>query len=399
MDERILLVLLWPIGDTLFTTPAIRALREARPSARIDALVYRSNAPILEHNPDVDDLLVHPVARPIREWRRLPGLVRELRRRRYGLAIEFSGPSRHLTSLIGGIPRRVQTPFPSLWWLLPSRDPAWGRTHCVDHALATVAQAGVPRPAAPRLRYDPTAPEIAAARRLRDRLAPEPGRPLVLVHPGGDGLQGKKRWAPERFAWVIRQIQDAGARPVMIGGPADVPVARRVLAHVPGVTSLAGALSLRESAALIAQASLLVGNDSAPLHLAAALGTPLVGIYGPSSRSNFTPWAAPGRSVVLAGSPPCAPCFHFAGTQPLWKPQGCNHQVCLEDVSPQAVAQAALRLLEAVPAAAPSPAMPSGWNRTPGDPRESPGAQTSAPPGIPVREAPHPTSRQHGRPR
>src|ERR1700730_2671280 len=129
---RILLLMLLPIGDTLFATPAVRALRERYPEAHITALVYPTNSGILANNPDIDDFMYWPTRQTWQERFSVLGLFWRLRRRRYDLAIELCNYIWWVSKL-SGIPRRAEMELPMLWWLLPWAGIGWRRRHAVEH--------------------------------------------------------------------------------------------------------------------------------------------------------------------------------------------------------------------------------------------------------------------------
>ncbi|MBF6591559.1 MAG: glycosyltransferase family 9 protein, partial [Ktedonobacterales bacterium] len=153
-------------------------------------------------------------------------------------------------------------------------------------------------------------------------------------------------------------IERCDAAVLLIGGKDDLPLAEETAALSPhGMTILAGRTSLKVTAALIEQSTLFIGNDSGPLHIAAAVGTPAVGIFGPSDWQQFQPVGKQGyRQRVIHSDLPCSPCFRFVGSDPWWYRNPCYSRACLEAISPQSVIAAAVELLEehARPEGAPS---------------------------------------------
>lgn len=351
LDPRHILVgLLCPIGDTLFATPALAALRARFPLARITALVYRSNTGILDGNPAIDErVLVDPGTRAPSLFRLARG-VGSIAWTDFDLMINFS-PAASFVGFLGGVREQVHMPLPRYWWLIGGREPAYRARHAVDHYLYIVQPllAGLP-PAAldrqPRVYLAPA--HRAAAGRILRRAGIPRGEPLVAVHVGGDGFNGRKRWSTARFARVGNHlVETLGVRVVLLGGPADRPLAEEVAAAMPrGAVVLAGHTSLMETAALIERSTLFIGNDSCPLHIAAAVNTPAVGIYGPSSVEQFHPIGGPGyRYRVVQSGLPCSPCFQFVGNDAPWVPNLCYSYACLKAIHPQDVIAAATSLL------------------------------------------------------
>jgi ADP-heptose:LPS heptosyltransferase len=350
VDPRHILVgLLCPIGDTLFATPALAALRRRFPRARITALVYRSNAGILAGNPNVDACVLAAPGDDVAPLVRLARGVGMLQHGDYDLMVSFS-PAASFVGWLAGVPRGARLIMPRHWWLLGGRNPDYRRRHAVDHYLDVVRpllteevsdEERLPRVYLARQ-------DRAAARRILRANGLSPANLLVAMHVGGEGFGGRKRWSTERFAAVGRHLVETfGARVLLLGGPADLPLAAEVAAEMPrGAVVLAGQTSLLETAALVERSVLFVGNDSCPLHIAAAVGTPTVGIYGPSSVEQFHP-IGPGTNPhrVLSADLPCGPCFQFVGNTPPWVPNACHSYACLKAIRAEQVIEAAAALL------------------------------------------------------
>ena len=176
----------------------------------------------------------------------------------------------------------------------------------------------------------PTAAYDEAAAFLRAHQGgPERG-PLVGLHAGGAGLSGLKRWPAPKFAALAIALRERwNARIMLLGGPDEVDVAGLVAASM-GVRPIiaAGAVPLLTSMALLTTCDLFVGNDSGLLHAAAALGTPYIGIYGPTCVTNFHPIAAyQGQGIVIQPSPPCLTVHPFVGGAPIWS-RSCCRDTC-----------------------------------------------------------------------
>ena len=332
--QRILLNLLVPIGDTLYATPAIRALRQAYPAARLSALVWASNRAVLENNPDVDDLVL---------FRPEVSCIRGLRRAGYSLAVHFA-PFHDYLGPLAGIPARLSLPAPWLFWLLPHRNRRWRLLHARDLYLEVLRPLGI-RVADKRLVLKVSGRQEAFAERFLAEHGHQPGDLLVGIHAGASGFRGAKRWAPEGFAWVARELgREHHVRLVFFGGPADSTLAEAVVqAGVPdGYIDCSGRVSLSGAIGLLSRLDLFVGNDSGPLHLAAALGVPVAGIFGPTNVLNFHPIGP--RVRVIYGPTPCRASYGFIGTRSLWQRRHCQGE-CLDSIDPADVFVAAQELL------------------------------------------------------
>jgi ADP-heptose:LPS heptosyltransferase len=346
---RILLMMLLPIGDTLFATPAVHALRRRYPDARITALVYPTNKGILANNPDVDDFLLWPTRQDWPGFRKVAGLFWKLRSGRFDLAVEFSNYQGWLSRLCG-IPRRTEMELPPLWWVRPGAGVEWRRRHAVEHYADPVRRLGIPVEDM-RLRIEPDARDVARADAWLRNYGVRPGELLVGIHPGGEGLWGRKRWGVARFARVAQGLSHRlGARILLMGGKDDAHLAADIVSRSSArIINATGQTTLGETAALAARCQLFIGNDSSPLHIAAACGVKVVGIYGPTDPRSYRPWipgGREGRDYAVVRSPlPCAHRFPLVGGINLvtWVPI----LLCpaLRAISPEVVLEAAVSLL------------------------------------------------------
>jgi lipopolysaccharide heptosyltransferase II len=347
----VLVGLLCPIGDTLFATPALAVLRRRFPRAHIDALVYRSNRGMLEGNPDIDDYVLYDPTQASHGLARFAHSVRQVRHARYDLMINLSAAA-SLIGMLAGVGEQTHLDIPGPWWLTGTRDAAYRQRHAVEHYLRAIAPLlTTPIAVADRQpRVFLARQHRQAARDLLRAAGLTSGTPLIALHAGGDGFRGRKRWSTRRFAAVGQHLVERyGAQVLLLGGKEDIPLAEEVAARMPrGSHVLAGRTSLMETAALIERAMLFIGNDSCPLHIAAALGVPAVGIYGPSSVAQFHPVGAPGsRQRIVHANLPCSPCFHFVGNDAPWAPNLCTSFACLKAISSEEVIAAAVELLRA----------------------------------------------------
>ena len=350
--QHILVSLLCPIGDTLLATPALAALRRRYPNASLTVIVSASNVGILEGNPDVTDYIFVPPAGNGPTLLRFAQAMRAINRIRdkYDLVVSLSAASTFVT-FVSGLPgHHYKLQSPPLWWLIGGHSANYRARHTIDQYLLTIAPLVDPPRSdddrVPRLYL--TLQDRSAARRLLRANGLAPTKLLIAMHVGGDGFNGRKRWAPKRFAEVANAlIERFDAHVLLIGGKIDVPLAERTAALIPhGATILAGSTPLKVTAALIEEATLFIGNDSAPLHMAAAVGTPAVGIFGPSDWNEFHPVGKIGyQHRVVHSNLACSPCFRFLGNDAPWIPNTCYSRACLKAITPQHVMEAATELL------------------------------------------------------
>ncbi len=310
-SKRILLIKLKQPGDVLVSTPVIGALKAAWPESRVTYLVPKGTEDMVSGHPGLDGLMV--VDRRGATWRQTLGFLRDLRRRRFDLVLELSGGDRGaFYSLVSGARERLGFAHPGQpFWqrrgcftrLLP-RPPI--RMHMVDQNLAAVRALGI-EPVNPCLQFFW---DDQVERRVQDLVASLglTGRPFAVMHPGAGWRF--KCWTPAGYARVIEALERDWGLPVVLTGTkaaheqellAEIHQECRV--HPP---DLSGRLSLKELGALIAKARLFFGMDSAPMHLAAAVNTPAVALFGPSGVFNWGPWGA--GHLVIKQDWDCLPC-------------------------------------------------------------------------------------------
>ena len=326
--RNILVIKFKRIGDVLLTTPLFRNLRMLFPSARICASVLENTVPMLSDNPDID--AVFPIDRNTGLWRQLR-YIRTLRRNRFDLVIDLSDGDRGaiISRLTGsgrrlgfGMKRKKLIGRDLLFTdLMENRDK---ELHAVTYHLEPLRYLGLPvKTKALRLCWTRETDEKVSGILRASGL--EPWAPFVLLHPTSYWFF--KCWAPEKNASVIDFLWERFRLPVVVTGsnvPDETEFVHKIVAavHAP-VTDLSGKLDLKQLAALIRRAVLFFGVDTAPMHIAAAVGTPVVALFGPSLDREWKPWGT-GHVVVKLGLP-CQPCDRLGC-------DGSNRSKCMEDL-------------------------------------------------------------------
>jgi heptosyltransferase III len=321
--RRVLVTKLRHHGDVLLASPVFTVLKHAVPAAEIDALVYRETAPMLEGHPAIARL--HTIDR---EWKRQGWLAQATAERRLlrGLAARHYDLIVHLTEHPRGAwlarllkPRySVARHRDGAHWLWRSsfshyyRLPRTTPRHTVECNLDALRRIGL-QPAASDKRLV-LCPDDKSAARVRNLLAQqglEPHR-FIQMHPGSRWLF--KCWPPEHSAALLDRLAADGHRIAVTGAPdpRERALVEAILAACastsrPRIVDLTGALSLRELAALTREARAFIGVDSAPMHIAAAMGTPVVALFGPSGELEWGPWGVH-HQVVASETHPCRPC-------------------------------------------------------------------------------------------
>jgi lipopolysaccharide heptosyltransferase II len=343
--ERVLCVRLDTIGDVLMTGPAMRALRESGAHPRITLLTSAPGAAVAELMPEVDEAIVYEAP-----WMKRgegadaaadQAMIERLAARRFDAAAIFtvctqSALPAALMCRLAGVPLRLahsrERPYGLLTHHVPDGEPDERLRHEVRRQLDLVAAVGATTENERlALRVPSGTREQVAA--LLGRLGIDERSPWAVVHPGATAPS--RRYPPERWAAVCRGLaEDHGVHPVLTGDPAEAELAGHILARsgVPG-HSLAGRLDLGALAALIEAAPLLLAGNTGPVHIAAAVGTPVVDLYA-LTNPQHTPWGVPSR--VLSHDVPCRWCLSSIC------PEG--HHLCLRGVPPTEVVSAALEL-------------------------------------------------------
>lgn len=348
--RRILAIKLADIGDLLLVTPALRSLKESFPGVRVDVLTTPGSAPALKNSPLVDDLILFDKAsfdQPAdlvraSRWGSMLNLTRRLRAGRYDVVILFHhlslrfGVLKHAAlALASGAPVRIGLDN-GRGWFLNRRvcDDGFGVRHELDYGLALVAAAGA-ETLSRRVEIALGGADLEQARAW----LPETDRPTIALHPGSGGYSLARRWDPAKFVSLGRRLAEQ-ARVVVVGTPAD------------GVEELAGKLgsdcinlggktTIAGLAAVLARCDLLVGADSGVLHMASAVGTPVVALFGPTNHRAWAPVLPREKLVIVRANCACSPCaYNELG---LGAPNGCPERTCMAEISVEQVMEAIIK--------------------------------------------------------
>jgi ADP-heptose:LPS heptosyltransferase len=277
------------MGDCLLLTAPVRALKEEFPSLRVSVLVEKRFADCFSGNPDFDQIL--PVTGKYKTAARLF-------LRRFNLIINLHGGPTSFTYSCCAVGNRIGFEHyrgSRLYnGLLPPPDSA---AHTVESTMAAFRWLGVRREVAPALRFEHHESETA---HIRERLR---GRTYAVIHPGS--VMSTKRWEADRFAAVARSLAGRGLTIVVTSGPGEESSAGEVATGIAGSVILLG-LTIPQLAELIRGATLYLGNDSGPMHLAAAVGTPTIAVWGSSDSRRWRPWGVDHR--LIQNPFECNPC-------------------------------------------------------------------------------------------
>jgi lipopolysaccharide heptosyltransferase II len=359
--KRILCVRLDNLGDVLMTTPALHALRESAANRRITLLASRSGVALTPFLDAVDDVIeydapwVAHASNPVRNLIDDQRMQARLRRHGFDAAVIFTVYSQSplpaaMLCYLAGIPRRLahcrENPYALLTDWLREPEPQQRTRHEVQRQLDLVHQVGAHAPDT-RMRFSVRQADRCSLHAQLSARGIGATAEWIVLHPGASAAS--RRYPPERFGEVATRLaRQTGASLLITGSCSERPLVEAVIrAAAPGVRrrlhDLSGALTLGELAALIERASVLVSNNSGPVHLASALGVPVVDLYA-LTNPQHTPWQTPHR--VLFRDVECRWCYRSVCPQ--------QHHACLLGVAPGEVVQAALELRAAAPTSEPN---------------------------------------------
>ena len=337
--RRLLVIKPSAFGDVVQALPLLPVLRERFPECSIDWVINRELAGLLSGHPDIDQLICFDRRGRIGRWR---SFLANLRRRRYDLVFDLQG-------LLRTAAMTLATRAPLRLGLESAREGSGWSCHGLlsDSGPLVPAHRRYWRVAEFLGRGDRRPRTIVTIppsdRSWADRVLGELPSPVIALHPGA--RWATKRWGVGRFATVAHDAAERhDASLLLIGGPGERATCERLAGQLvdrhraPVIRNLVGQTSLKQLAALLSSVDLLVTNDSGPMHLAAALGTPVVGLFTATSPRRSGP---PGsRHVLIQSGVECAGCYHKRCPLP-----GRRHLGCLDELPPDRVTAAVDQVL------------------------------------------------------
>lgn len=333
-SPNILAVRFSSIGDVLLTTPLLRAIRHRHPAARLTVLTKQTYAPLLSHNPNVSQVLAATANQS------LPRLAAELRSARYThlLDLHDSVRTRALRILVPGRWSSYPKHRLARAALIHGKRNFYRDTRPVAERYFDAARhlEVVPDGQPPDFFLAPDAEQEVAEWFSGGTLLPD--RPTIAIAPGA--AHATKRWPVEHWAQLVHRVAARGMQVVIVGSAEDTAVAAAIgQGSGSGVANVAGRFGLQSTGALLRRSVAVVSGDTGVMHMATAVGTPVIALFGPTVRAfGFFPYAD--RAQVLELGLTCRPCSSKGGPRcPL------GHHLCLRSISPDAVYQALSRTL------------------------------------------------------
>jgi lipopolysaccharide heptosyltransferase I len=333
---RILIIKPSAIGDIVHALPVLNLLRTHWPAAHISWVVSTACASLLEGHPQIDELIPFERRQFGKGWRKpsaalgLFHFMQSLRERQFDLVIDLQGLFRSgWMSWRTGAPVRVgPAEAREMGWIFYTHrvETGFPHGHAVDRYLKVADALGLGRTPA-RCVFATTDGDRASTAKL----LPNDVHRYAVMLPGANW--STKRWPPEKFAALVEPLrQQYGLASIIAGGAGDAKLAARI----PGALDLTGKTNLRQLVALLERADLVIGNDTGPMHIAAALDRPIVALYGPTNPDYTGPY---GRLNTVVRHPiECSPCLS----------RHCSHKSCLRKLEADIVLEAVARQLRIV---------------------------------------------------
>ena len=304
--QNILVIKLRYLGDVLLATPTLQALKAAYPTARLTALVNQGTEEILIGNPDVDEIMPLDRGSIVEQWR----FAVTVRRRRFDLVVDLTdGDRAAFLTWISGASVRIGFNAEQRWTGRCYTTVVHGNAtaHRIERDLAALTPLNIsPIDRIPRLWLSNE--DESGAGELLANLAVRSDESLVVIQPGA--RYWFKAWPSERFAELADRLTEKFGCQVLVGGSRqEIDLAQLVVKQAKShLISIAGLSPIRTLAALLKRAALFVGNDTGAMHIATAVGTPVVALFGPSNPAEWGPRGGPAE-VIYKGLD-CRACFH-----------------------------------------------------------------------------------------
>jgi lipopolysaccharide heptosyltransferase II len=333
--KRALVFHLNQIGDLMFTLPALKALREAYPEARITSVLRPHLAGLVAESGFVDEIL----NRPSGPLQAAVGLGLKLRESRPDMAVAFSqSATMALCARLSGARHRVGYIDSDLAGFLTHRIQVRG-IPCPEKVMRLVRGLGIEPEKEDYVGLVRLSPDDdAAGAKLIAECDADGVSSLIALAPGESAARPYKCWSTEGFKQVAAELAEDGARVIVVGGPADRALGDEIVGGLGGRgRNLAGRTTPSQLAAVLARCDLLIGIDSGPMHVAAAMGRPVVALFGPTDPRRTGPLGE-GHEVIFHQQPCWGPCVHPVTPN-------CTHRACMAAITADEVLASARRIL------------------------------------------------------
>ena len=329
--ERILLIRLSSLGDVVLTTPVIRAIRAHFPNAYIAMLVAKQSADVLRQNPHLNEIIQFNRFAKDKDTGEMLRIIRILRQRKFGLTFDFQRKFRtELLMFLSGASERV-----GKGRLCTTRVPERDNKHATEHYFDLLHATGIPAENR-QLELFLTESERADVYHAFEEAGIAEMQLKVGLFPGAGWKL--REWMPERFAAIgDKLVRHFNAQVIIFGGPKEVDLVHTVskLMNEPA-TPFAGKLHIRQLAACIERCNLFLTNDTGPMHIAAAVRTPTVALFGPGNHIRFQPFG--NLHTIIRYDVPCSPCKQFTDK--------CKDNICMKQITVDEVWDSICQMIE-----------------------------------------------------
>ena len=316
--EKILLIRLSSLGDIVLTTPAIRAIRTHYPNAYIAMLVAKQSADVLRQNPHLNEIIQFNRSARDKDTGEMVRIVRILRQRKFALSFDFQRKLRtELLMYLSGASERVGKGL-----LCTLRVPEQGNKHATEHYFDLLHAAGIPAEDRQLEMFLSKTERADACYAFEEAGISEIQLKIGLFPGAGWKL---REWMPERFAAIgDRLVAQYDAQVIIYGGPKEGELVHKVknLMQHPSI-AFSGNLHIRQLAACIEKCDMFLTNDTGPMHIAAAVGTPTIALFGPGNHNRFQPIGD--AHTIIRHDVPCSPCKQFTDK--------CKNNICMKGIT------------------------------------------------------------------
>lgn len=348
--ENILIIRLSAIGDVINVLPALRRLRSQFPGSRITWLVEDRASEILRDHPDVDEVIIYPrkkwqsgilkVNRSLNIISESLSFYKKLRKNHYDLVIDFQGNLKSaVMNLITGSGNRLGfgRGYCKEFNYLSTQHhayPAGKKIHRIEKNLSLLNELDI--------ETSFLQPDIPVAKDDEEYISnfidekADPSLPIILIHPGTSKFGSFKQWPAENYTLLADMIQDKyDANLILTWGPGELDVVNEIAGSVKHKALPAcETKSIKQLTALIKRATLFIGGDTGPLHIASIMGIPVVGLYGPKDPAIYGPYD--GTAIVIKNDVPCSPC----------RKRTCGDPICMSSILPEDVFSGVEKLMQ-----------------------------------------------------
>lgn len=314
------------VGDTIMTTPAVRAIRRCFPDAEISILAKPWVAPVFFNSPDIDQILIYDIAnRHGGCWGKYR-LSKELRQKKFDLAILFQNAFEAALLAFGaGIPNRVGYTTDGRSLLLTHRVrrmPSYKQHHQIDYYLGILDGVGLVHDGRHPMLFISEEERLGVQELLRP-YGIKKNDSIIGINPGA-AYGTAKRWMSDRYAALCDKLSKShNVKLVIFGGPGEEALGEQIAGALAGrCIDFCGKTSLREAMALIERCRLFITNDSGLMHVAAALNRPLVAIFGSTDHVTTGPYGL--KSRIVRTPMKCSPCL---------KPDCPEDHLCMKKIT------------------------------------------------------------------